>query len=234
MEALSEDWQRASIIVAHPDDIEFGLAGAVARWTRQGKDVAYVLASKGEAGIAALPPERAAPLREVEQRNSAAVVGVQTIEYLDFADGAIEYGLALRRNLAAAIRRLRPHIVVTTSFDLTWGETGNVNHADHRAVGLATLDACRDAANPWSFSEVGPAWDGIQAAYVAAASGPTHYVDIEDTLDLAVASLEEHRAYLDGLGRDLDPDEFLRSFARASGTIAGCRYAVLFRQFHPV
>jgi len=213
MEALADDWQRACVIVAHPDDIEFGLAGAVAKWTRQGKDVAYVLASKGEAGIAALPPERVAPLREMEQRNSAALVGVETIEFLDFADGAIEYGVALRRDLAAAIRRLRPDVVVTTSFDLTWGDTGNVNHADHRAVGLATLDACRDAANPWSFPEVGPAWPDIQAAYVAASSQPTHYVDIEQTLDLAVASLQEHRAYLDGLGRDLDPDEFLRSLA---------------------
>jgi LmbE family N-acetylglucosaminyl deacetylase len=234
MEPLSEDWQRAAVIVAHPDDIEFGVSSAVARWTRQGKDVAYVLASRGEAGIAALPPEQVAPLREEEQRNSAAVVGVRQIEYLDFADGAIEYGLALRRDLAAAIRRLRPDIVITASFDLTWGSTGNVNHADHRAVGLATLDACRDAANPWSFPEMGRAWGGIQAAYVGGSNEPTHFVDVEETLDLGVAYLREHRAYLAGLGRDLDPDEFLRSFTRASGTAAGCRYAVLFREYHPV
>ncbi|MGZ4620163.1 MAG: PIG-L deacetylase family protein [Frankiaceae bacterium] len=234
MEPLSEDWQRAAVIVAHPDDIEFGVSSAVARWTRRGKDVAYVLASRGEAGIAALPPEQVAPLREEEQRNSAAVVGVRQIEYLDFADGAIEYGLALRRDLAAAIRRLRPDIVITANFDLTWGSTGNVNHADHRAVGLATLDACRDAANPWSFPEMGQAWGGIQAAYVGGSNEPTHFVDVEETLNLGVASLQEHRAYLDGLGRDLDPAEFLRSFTRASGTAAGCRYAVLFREYHPV
>ena len=108
------------------------------------------------------------PLRVDEERRSAAVVGVSEVDFLDHADGLVEYGVALRRDLAAALRRHRPEVVITMSFDLTWGDDGPVNHSDHRAVGLATLDACRDTANSWLFPDAGPAWHGIKAIYVAA------------------------------------------------------------------
>ena len=111
----------------------------------------YLLATRGEAGIAGMPPDEVGPLRVEEERRSAAVVGVSEVEFLDHRDGVVEYGLRLRRDLAAAFRRLQPGVVITMSFDLTWGEEGPVNHADHRAVGLAVLDACRDAANGWVF-----------------------------------------------------------------------------------
>jgi LmbE family N-acetylglucosaminyl deacetylase len=91
-------------------------------------------------------------------------------------------------------------VVITMSFDLTWGDEGPVNHSDHRAVGLATLDACRDAANSWLFPDAGPAWPGVKSMYVAATANPTHFVDVTDTIDAGVASLREHKAYLDGLG----------------------------------
>ena len=155
MLAVDEGWERAVAIVAHPDDLEYGAASAVARWTGQGKDVSYVLVTRGEAGIDGMAPEQAGPLREEEQRRSAARVGVRHVEFLDHPDGAVEPGLTLRRDLAGAVRRLRPQVVLTMNFELTWGDGGNVNHADHRAVGLATLDACRDAANRWMFPELG-------------------------------------------------------------------------------
>src|SRR5215467_12761740 len=134
----------------------------------------------------------------------------------------LEYGLPLRRDLAAAFRRLRPEVVITGSFDLTWGEEGPVNHADHRAVGLAVLDACRDAANEWVFPDAGPAISTIKDAYVLGSGEPTHFVDVTDTIGLGVASLREHRAYINGLGRDFDPDEFLRSMAGYIGLGVGC------------
>src|SRR5215467_12492597 len=127
MEPMPEDWERAVAVVAHPDDLEYGAAAAVARWTGQGKHVAYVLATKGEAGIEGMAP---------------ALVGVTDVDFLGHPDGLVEYGVPLRRDLAAALRRHRPDVVITMSFDLTWGEEGPVNHSDHRAVGLATLDAC--------------------------------------------------------------------------------------------
>ena len=84
------------------------------------------------------------PLREEEERRSAEVVGVSHVEFLGHPDGAVEYGVALRRDLAAAFRRLRPDVVITMNFDLSWGEGGGFNDAYHRAVGLAAIDVCRE------------------------------------------------------------------------------------------
>ena len=207
MEPMPEDWERAVAVVAHPDDLEYGAAAAVARWTSQGKQVSYLLATRGEAGIAGMAPDRVGPLRVEEERRSAAVVGVTEVIFLDHPDGLVEYGIPLRRDLAAAYRRLRPEVVIAMSFDLTWSEVGPVNHADHRAVGLAALDACRDAANEWVFPEAGPAWTGIKDGYVVASGTPTHFVDVTATIDAGVASLREHQAYIEGLGREFDPDE---------------------------
>jgi LmbE family N-acetylglucosaminyl deacetylase len=231
MQPMPEDWNRALAVVAHPDDLEYGAAAAIARWTAQGKSVGYLLATRGEAGIAGQAPEEVGPLRMEEERRSAAVVGVSEVEFLSHPDGMVEYGIALRRDLTAAFRLFRPDVVITMSFDLTWGEDGPVNHADHRAVGLAVLDACRDAANEWVFPEAGPVCSPIGAAFVVAAADPTHFVDVTDTIGLGVASLREHRAYLDGLGRDFDPDEFLRSMAGFVGLGAGREYAVGVRRY---
>jgi LmbE family N-acetylglucosaminyl deacetylase len=231
MQQMPEDWDRAIAVVAHPDDLEYGVASAVARWTGQGKEVVYLLATRGEAGIAGQPPDQVGPLRVEEERRGAAVVGVHEVEFLDHQDGLVEYGVPLRRDLAAAFRRLRPEVIITMSFDLTWGEGGPVNHSDHRAVGRAVLDACRDAANEWVFPEAGPPCTGIRDAYVASGGNPTHFVDVTATIDAGIASLREHRAYLDGLGREFDPDDFLRNMAGYVGLGAGCEYAVGFRRY---
>lgn len=230
MQPMPEDWDRGVAVVAHPDDLEYGVAAAVARWTAQGKQIAYLLATRGEAGIAGMRPDRVGPLRVQEEQRSAAVVGVTDVEFLGHADGLVEYGVPLRRDLAAAFRRMQPEVVLTMSFELTWGEDGPVNHSDHRAVGLAVLDACRDAANEWVFPEAGPPCTSIRAAYVAGGD-PTHFVDVTDTIEAGIASLCEHRAYLDGLGGDFDPDEFLRKMAGYVGLGAGCEYAVGFRRY---
>jgi len=231
MQPMAEDWDRAVCVVAHPDDLEYGAASAVGRWTRQRKHVSYVLVTSGEAGIAGQDPADVGPLREAEERRSAAVVGVSDVTFLGHADGLVEYGLPLRRDLAKAFRELRPDVVVTMSFDLTWGEDGPVNHADHRATGLAVLDACRDAANEWVFRELALPRHEIRDAYVIGTGNPSHFVDVTGTIDLGVASLREHRAYLDGLGRDFDPDEFLRNAAGYVGLGAGCEYAVGMRRY---
>jgi LmbE family N-acetylglucosaminyl deacetylase len=218
-------------VVAHPDDLEYGVASAIARWTGQGKKVTYLLATRGEAGIAGMAPAVTGPLREDEERRSAAIVGVSDVEFLGHQDGLVEYGIPLRRDLAAAFRRVQPEVVITMSFELTWGEDGPVNHADHRAVGLAVLDACRDAANEWVFPDAGPPCRTIKDAYVATSGNATHFVDVTGTIDAGVASLREHRAYLDGLGGDFDPDEFLRNMAGYVGLAAGCEYALGLRRY---
>ncbi len=231
MEPMPEDWGRAVAVVAHPDDLEYGAASAVARWTDQGKQIVYVLVTSGEAGIDGMSPAVARPLREEEERQSAALVGAGPVEFLGHRDGVVEPGLDLRRDIAGALRRHRPDIVVTMNFDLTWGDGGGVNHSDHRATGITVLDACRDAANRWVFPDLGEAWSGTKFVYVAGAGEATHFVDVGGWLDRGVASLRAHQAYLDGLGREFDPDEFLRSMAGYAGMVAGCEFAVTFQRY---
>jgi LmbE family N-acetylglucosaminyl deacetylase len=223
--AFPEDWQHAVAVVAHPDDLEYGVASAVARWTDTGKRVSYVLVTSGEAGIDGIDPATCGPIREEEERRGAAIVGVDHVEFLGLPDGLVVDGVELRGSIAGAIRRLRPDIVVTMNFELTWGPGGPVNHADHRAVGLATIDATRDAANRWLFPDRGDRWDGVRSIWVAATSMATHFVDVTETLDRGIASLREHRVYIEGLGdASFDPDGFLRDSARNAGTSAGCEY----------
>ncbi|OQO89265.1 PIG-L domain-containing protein [Saccharomonospora piscinae] len=229
---MPDDWRRGLAVVAHPDDMEYGASGAVARWTGAGKEVTYLLATRGEAGIDGMAPDEAAPVREREQRASAAEVGVRRVEFLDHTDGVIEYGLALRRDITAAVRRHRPELVVITNHRDSW-PGGGLNMADHRHVGLAALDAVRDAGNRWVFPDLlteGLApWQGVRWVAVAASPMATHAVDIGETFEQAVESLRLHRAYLEGLGQTPDDARrFLREVAEDSGRRAGCELATEF------
>ena len=225
---LPEDWERGLAVVAHPDDMEYGAAAAVARWTGQGKQIAYVLVSDGEAGIQAMAPAEAGPLRRDEQVASCAVVGVTDVEFLGGPDGSIVEGLALREDLAAAIRRHRPDVVLTINHRDSWGGP-SWNHPDHRAVGRSLLDAVRDAANPWMFPERGDAWGGVRFVAFNASPEPTHWVDVTDTFDAGVRSLECHRTYLDNLDGDMaSPADFLRAGATAAGEQVGVELAATF------
>lgn len=229
-EPVPEDWARALAVVAHPDDLEYGVASAVARWTDQGKWVGYVLATSGEAGIDALPPDEAARLRRDEEERSAAVVGVDTVEFLAHPDGLVEPSLVLRRDLAEAIRRHRPEVLVSIHYGERW--PAGLNHADHRAVGQALLDAARDAANRWVFTGVGgDPWSGVRFALFGGAPDATHYVDVTGTIDRGVASLREHAVYLEHLPDGTvgkDPGPFLRGMAEAAGAECGVPHAVTF------
>ncbi len=235
-EPLDEQWQRALAIVAHPDDLEYGAAAAIARWTAQGKEIVYCLLTSGEAGIDALRPERAGPLREAEQRASAAIVGVDAVEFLGHPDGVLEYNLPLRRDISRVIRQHRPEIVITNNFRDTWDGATVLNQADHIATGRAVLDAVRDAANRWVFTDVLDEglqpWGGVRQVWAAASPLSTHAVDVTATFDLGVRSLEAHAEYLRGLGGPaFDAEEFLAGMGRAAGTRLGCRYAAAFEVF---
>jgi LmbE family N-acetylglucosaminyl deacetylase len=230
LEPLPEDWDRALAVVAHPDDLEYGGAAAIARWTSQGKHVAYLVASRGEAGIDAMDPVEAAKVRTAEQIDSARVVGVTDVTFLDHPDGTITYGLDLRRDIAAAVRRQQPEMVVAVNHRDTYGGVFP-NMADHRVVGQATIDAVRDAGNRWVFPDLREAglepWSGVRRLAVMASPLATHAVDVTATFDLGVESLRRHAAYLEGLGGP-DPAEFLRQRAEATAARFGGRLAVPF------
>ena len=219
LKPLPEDWDRALAIVAHPDDMEYGASAAVARWTAQGKTVSYLLVTRGEAGIDTMPPEETIRVRGAEQRAACDAVGVSNLEFLDHPDGTIHDAMRLRRDVAAAVRRHRPDVVLTGS-PRDFFPNGMYNMADHRVVGYAVLDGVRDAANRWVFTDlVGPdggvldPWDGVRFTALSGSTEPSHAVDVTDSIGAGIASLRAHRAYLAALDWHPDPEQMIRSFA---------------------
>ena len=229
--ALDENWQRALAIVAHPDDMEFGASSAVARWTAQGKEISYILMTSGEAGIDSMSPEEAGPAREEEEIKSAAIVGVEKVEFLGYTDGVIEYNLDLRRDLARKIRRYRPEILITLSHHLTW-PGGPLNMADHRWLAYGVMDGGRDSGNRWIFPELLDEglepWTGVRQVLLSGSPRPTHAVDISEYLEKGITSLQAHKLYIDNLAQGFDAVGFLTQAALETGKRTGFHYAVSF------
>ncbi|MCB0991237.1 MAG: PIG-L deacetylase family protein [Acidimicrobiales bacterium] len=228
LQPVPEDWTVGLAVVAHPDDMEYGAASAVARWTAQGKDIRYVLVTDGEAGIATMPPDQAGPLRREEQIASCAVVGVDQVDFLGLPDGLLAEGLDLRRALSASIRKHRPEVLLSINHRDQWGPS-SWNHVDHRVVGRALMDAARDAGNPWVFPEDGDAWNGVRFAAFSGSPAATHAVDVTQHIEAGVESLRCHRVYLENLGGDMaDAGAFLRSNAADTGPRLGVELAAGF------
>lgn len=224
-----ESFRRVLCVVAHPDDMEYGTSAAVARWTAAGIEVGYLLLTRGEAGMPN-PPEETARLRVAEQRAACDVVGVSHLTVLEHPDGVLVYGLDLRRDICREIRRFKPDVVLGVGYEV---ETPfGFDQADHRAAGLATLDALRDAGNRWVFPEEGlephsPRWYIVPGM---PGSGATHGVDVTgEPLRRGVASLEAHAAYLAALPDHPAPADFIPQFAAMCGKAMGVEHAVLFR-----
>ena len=234
-EPLPEDWQSALFVVAHPDDIEYGAAAAVARWTGQGKRIVYCMVTSGEAGIDGLHPDESGPLREAEELASAAAVGVDEVEFLRLPDGVLEYGVALRRTIAEVVRRHRPDIALTINFRETFGGT-SLNQADHIAVGKALLDAVRDAGNRWVFPEqltdgLEP-WGGVRAVWSGGSPQATHALQDTHPFPAGAPPHTEHRASSWGVGwAGGDPEEFLDGILRGGGQGLGVTHAATFEVF---
>lgn len=239
LKAFPEDWSTALCIAAHPDDLEYGTAAAVHRWVEQGKTVTYLIVTRGEAGIDGMRPEEAAAVREAEEVAGAREVGVEVVDFLDgYSDGVVEYGLALRRDLAREIRRRRPDVVLTGNHRERFAG-GGTNQADHRAVGLAALDACADAGNRWIFPELVDEgfepWAGVHAVALAGSPAATHVVDVTGHFEPAVRSLEAHARYLGGLGDGYPPPRELLGMILGGGAAAagttGVEHAIALEVF---
>lgn len=231
---MPEDWDHALAIVAHPDDMEYGMSAAVARWTAQGKTVDYFLLTRGEAGIDSMRPEETIEVRAAEQRAACDAVGVRHLLFGDHPDGTLHDVMALRADVARTIRQLRPDVVLTTS-PRDFFPGGMYNMADHRVAGYAVLDGVRDAANRWVFTDLaGPdgtvldPWAGVRFTALGGSTEPSHAVDVSNTLGAAVASLRAHEAYLAALDWHPDPDEMIRSFAQQAADRFGGVPAIAF------
>ncbi|MFT3663276.1 MAG: PIG-L family deacetylase [Gordonia sp. (in: high G+C Gram-positive bacteria)] len=212
--AFPDDWSSALVLVAHPDDPEYGVAAAVAKWTAEGRTVVYALATSGEAGIEGMDPAEAGPLREDEQRASAAVVGVDAVEFWGFEDSAIGNTPELRAKIVDTLRRVRPDLVVSMYGGPEWAP-GFPNQRDHREFAAAVVDAYDEV----QADEQAP--DRPRALFVNG-PGSTHAVDVEGFTEIAVRSLAEHDVYLSVLDPDTPVLEQARAqVARTTGPIEG-------------
>lgn len=225
------DWKRVLCIVAHPDDMEYGTSAAVRTWTERGVEVAYVLLTAGEAGMAEAP-EVVAPIRAEEQRRACETVGVSSLTILDHPDGMLMPDLDLRRSVAREIRKFRPDAVVTAEF--SFEAYGGLNQADHRAAGMAVVDGARDADNTWVFRELAEQ-EGLtkwktKALLVAGSAEPTHALAVDEAaVEASVESLRCHEAYLRHVTGHPEPGDFVPEILRGGGLAAGTEYAVAFR-----
>jgi LmbE family N-acetylglucosaminyl deacetylase len=148
--------ERALVVVAHPDDVDFWAGGTVACWTSAGTTVTYCVLSDGDSGgfDPHIPRSAIPQIRRTEQEAAAAVLGVSDVRFLGYPDGCIEPSYALRRDISRLIRQVRPARVLTWSPEWSWRRFHR-NHPDHRAAGEATLSAVfPDARNPFAHPEL--------------------------------------------------------------------------------
>jgi LmbE family N-acetylglucosaminyl deacetylase len=213
--------ERALVIVAHPDDIEFSCAGTVARWAKAGAKIRYVLCTSGDVGIAepGMTRQRAAEIREAESLEAARIAGVSEVVFLREPDGMLQPTLDLRKKLVREIRRFKPEVVICSDPTVVWAGDNYINHPDHRAAGTAALDAVFPAAGqPNLFEEL--EGEGLKAhktrkVYVTGRYQNELFVNIEDTIDLKVAALRAHASQM----KDWDPEPMVKQWAaeRAAG-----------------
>jgi LmbE family N-acetylglucosaminyl deacetylase len=230
-ELVEEVPGRALAVYAHPDDPEISCGGTLAAWSRSGCEVHVLTCTRGEKGSsdAAVDTQELARRRAGEIQEAAAVLGLAGHDELPVDDGELENSSEVRGLIVAAVRRVRPEVVVCPDpTAVIFGDT-YFNHHDHRVVGWATLDAVAPAAaNPHYFREAGPPHQ-VRSVLLSATLAPNVWVDVAATLDTKVAAVACHRSQLG----DNDEDwlrEVVVGRAEDDGRAAGVRYAEGFRR----
>ncbi len=211
--------KKAMVIVAHPDDIEFGCAGTIARWVKEGAEVSYVLCTSGDVGIAeeGMTKAKAAEIREAEQIAAAEVVGVHDVVFLRHPDGMLENSLSLRKEIVAQIRRFKPEVVMTFDPTVVFVRENYINHPDHRAAGLATLDAVAPGAGqPNLFEDLsaeGLTAHKVRKVYVLSFGQADTYVNISETIELKIEALKKHTSQMGSW----NPEPQIREWSAEAG-----------------
>ncbi|MFN8378466.1 MAG: PIG-L deacetylase family protein [Anaerolineae bacterium] len=221
------------IVVAHPDDIEFGSGGSAAAWTAQGANVIYCIVTDGAGGSNSpdMTPERLVEIRRQEQTAAAAKSGVKEVHFLGYRDGELVATVDLRRHLTRLIRQIRPDrvVIMDPTAVLISGEGFDyINHPDHRAAGEAALYAVFPSAGsrlvmPELLDE-GLEPHNVKELYLVMSDKPNIAVDITDVWDQKVEALLEHRSQVD----ENVADE-IRAWATESGKEAGVELAEAYR-----
>lgn len=218
----------AMVIMAHPDDAEFTVAGTVAKWAQAGCEVVYVLCTSGNAGTHEPGMTRAqiAAIREEEQRAACRLLGVKEAVFLRYDDGTLQPTLELRRDLVRLIRYFKPEVVITEDPTALFYGSDYINHPDHRAASQAALDAVAPAAAmPLLWPEEGEP-HRVRQVYVGGNDRPNVWVDLSDTIEIKIEALRQHKSQLG----DWDPSEMLRQWAADAGKEKGLAYAESFRR----
>jgi LmbE family N-acetylglucosaminyl deacetylase len=225
--------ERVLVVAAHPDDIEFGAAGTVARWIGEGSSVRYLLVTRGDKGSddPGVDPAALAVTREREQRAAAAEIGVAGADFLDEPDGQVEPTLRLRERITYAIRAFRPEVVMTHDPTVVFVNNEWVNHPDHRAVGQVTVDAvfptARDPLNFREHLDAGlGAWK-VAELFLWSTNEANQIVDVAETLDRKIAALAHHASQFHDFG---ETARWLRRQAEDLGERTGYRAAEGFRR----
>lgn len=223
--------ERALFIYAHPDDIEFGVAGTAALWAKHGAEVTYIVITDGNVGSHedTMTREELAQLRRTEQTAAAEVVGAKCI-FLGYHDGLLQPTLELRKELVRHIRTIRPNVVVCGDPTAFFPSDTYINHPDHRAAAQAALEAVFPAAEmnllyP-DLLEEGLTGHKVNYVYVSFGDKANYYVDITETIDLKIKALRQHKSQLG----DWDPEERIKNWAAEVGSKVGFAYAERFRR----
>lgn len=231
---LDHTWrpERFMLIVAHPDDADFGPAATAARWIDAGSTGWLVCCTSGDQGgeDPFADPLELAALREREQRAAAAVIGYEGVTFLHQPDGALVNDLALREQLVREIRTFKPDAVLCTDPQAVFYRGGGVNHTDHRAAGIAAVDAVYPAArNPMAFPALargGLDKHVVRRLYLFWSEQPDTWVDVTATLDRKLAALAEHRSQIREPGK---LEERIRAWAAEEGEPIGAGAAEALR-----
>ena len=227
--------ERALVVVAHPDDVDFGAAGTIATWTDEGIEVSYCIVTDGDAGgfDPDVPRDQIGGIRQAEQRAAAKEVGVEDVVFLGYPDGRLEVTFDLRRDISRVIRQKRPQRILLQSPERNWIRIG-ASHPDHMAAGEAALCAVYpDARNPFTHLELAAegleAWSVAETWVMSAGGGADRYIDVTDTFDRKLAALRRHQSQTEHMD---DLEGMLRGWlamnAQAGGLAEG-RLAEAFR-----
>lgn len=222
----------AMAIVAHPDDIEFGTAGTLARWAREGAKVSYVLLTSGGAGIddPAISSQEAERIREAEARAAAEIAGAAEIKFLGYPDGLLEPTLEIRKRLVTEIRRFKPEVVMCGDPTVVLASENYINHPDHRAAATAAIDAVFPASGqPTLFEDIEEEF-GFTAhkprkVFISTWEGGTTFVNITDTIDVKIKALRAHASQM----RGWDPEPMVRQWAEETAKGKEMAYAESFK-----
>lgn len=215
---------RILVVTAHPDDVDFGAAGSVARWVEEGHDVSYCIVTDGDAGgfDPAVPRSEIPTIRRAEQRAAAKVVGVEDVTFLGHPDGRLVASLDLRRDISRVIRQVRPDRVVCQSPERNWARIP-ASHPDHLAAGEATLCAVYpDARNPYAhpelLSEEGLEPHTVPEVWMMAAPESDVFVDVTDHVEAKLSALRCHESQLPDPSR---LDGMIRGWTAATAQAGG-------------